>query len=94
MPHACCISCARKPAHNTHVSCQSAFVLPAPFPDLDIPPSNFKFVGVTNDVMSPEGLHYITLFMSVVLPADAVPINAEPDKCEGACCRLDSLCES
>jgi ADP-ribose pyrophosphatase YjhB (NUDIX family) len=49
---------------------------------LAIPPKTFRFVGVTNDVMRGEDLHYITLFLAVDIPADAVPINVEPEKCE------------
>ncbi len=56
-----------------------------PFADLDIPASGYKFVGVTNDVMGPEGLHYITLFMSVIISPGVEPVNAEPEKCEGVC---------
>ena len=52
---------------------------------LKLPASDFRFVGVTNDVMRDEGLHYITLFTAVNIPADAVIVNAEPTKCDGAC---------
>jgi ADP-ribose pyrophosphatase YjhB (NUDIX family) len=51
---------------------------------LAIPSSKFRFVGVTNDVMRGDDLHYITLFLAVNIPADAEPVNAEPDKCERA----------
>eukprot|EP00282_Hemiselmis_andersenii_P015765 CAMPEP_0114125694 /NCGR_PEP_ID=MMETSP0043_2-20121206/9436_1 /TAXON_ID=464988 /ORGANISM="Hemiselmis andersenii, Strain CCMP644" /LENGTH=166 /DNA_ID=CAMNT_0001218635 /DNA_START=380 /DNA_END=880 /DNA_ORIENTATION=+ len=41
------------------------------------------FAGVTNDIMESEGKHYVDVIMAGVCEADAVPINAEPDKCEG-----------
>ena len=40
-------------------------------------------VATTNDVMSADGKHYVTIFMLVRLPADAAPRNLEPHKCVG-----------
>ena len=38
---------------------------------------------VLNVVDEPTGYHYVTIFMVATAPADAEPVNAEPDKCEG-----------
>jgi len=41
------------------------------------------FAGVTNDIMEDEQKHYVDIIMVGVCEADAVPINAEPEKCDG-----------
>ena len=38
------------------------------------------FLTATNDLF-PEGKHYVTLFVTATVPADAQPILMEPDKC-------------
>jgi 8-oxo-dGTP diphosphatase len=44
-----------------------------------------EFLHVTNDIMEPEGKHYVTIFMVGYLDDnnDTEPINCEPEKCEG-----------
>jgi 8-oxo-dGTP diphosphatase len=44
-----------------------------------------EFLHVTNDVMEPEGKHYVTIFMVGYLDEndDTEPVNCEPEKCEG-----------
>jgi 8-oxo-dGTP diphosphatase len=45
---------------------------------------DLKFAHVTNDIMVEEKKHYVTIFMMgrPVIDTD-VPVNLEPDKCEG-----------
>lgn len=45
---------------------------------------NCKYLHATNDPMSSEGKHYVTIFMTAE-PTDptAIPINCEPEKCDG-----------
>jgi 8-oxo-dGTP diphosphatase len=44
-----------------------------------------EFLHVTNDIMEPEGKHYVTIFMVGYLDdnIDTEPVNCEPEKCEG-----------
>lgn len=50
-----------------------------------VPAERFSFVGVTNDIMPDDKLHYITIFVRATLTAEDVARlkNMEPDKCEG-----------
>jgi 8-oxo-dGTP diphosphatase len=41
-----------------------------------------RFLGVTNDVMVDEGVHYVTVFVRLSVRAGAVPALLEPEKCE------------
>lgn len=52
---------------------------------LELSPSRFTLLTVTNDVMPADGLHYVTLFLGADLtPEEAADIrNTEPDKCLG-----------
>lgn len=52
---------------------------------LSIAPERFAFLGVTNDVMPEDGLHYITVLQRVQLTVDEASSirNAEPHKCMG-----------
>lgn len=45
--------------------------------------SPFRHVATTNDPMSDEGKHYITIFMMAEAPSGLEPINMEPHKCKG-----------
>lgn len=45
---------------------------------------NVRYMTATNDIMSAEGKHYITLFMACEREEDeGEPRNLEPHKCEG-----------
>jgi 8-oxo-dGTP diphosphatase len=52
-------------------------------------PSSLKFAHVTNDIMSSNHKHYVTIFMMGEIIDDTstatnlVPTNMEPHKCEG-----------
>jgi len=52
---------------------------------LRLDPATCSWVGITNDIMTAEHLHYITIFLvAAVTPEQAATvINAEPDKCAG-----------
>ncbi|PSC76064.1 Nudix hydrolase [Micractinium conductrix] len=41
-----------------------------------------EFAYAVNSVF-PNGAHYVTVFCRASEPAGTVPVNAEPDKCEG-----------
>ena len=57
----------------------SALLLPHPKPKPEPDPNQ-----VLNVIDEPTGYHYVTIFMvATVDPADAEPVNTEPDKCEG-----------
>ena len=43
--------------------------------------SNVDFCHVTNDIMSSERKHYVTIFMKATSTQE--PRNMEPEKCEG-----------
>ena len=45
------------------------------------PISNVEFCHVTNDIMSSEHKHYVTIFMKATCTDE--PRNMEPEKCEG-----------
>jgi 8-oxo-dGTP diphosphatase len=53
--------------------------------NLDLEPSSFSVVTVTNDPMPDESLHYITIFVTAeISAAQAARIeNMEPNKCSG-----------
>lgn len=48
-------------------------------------PGRFSMLLVTNDIMSSEGLHYITIFMAADISHEEALAarNCEPDKCDG-----------
>jgi 8-oxo-dGTP diphosphatase len=50
-----------------------------------LPESRFAFEGVTNDIMTAEELHYVTIFLVATLNAaeTAAIVNGEPEKCMG-----------
>lgn len=50
-----------------------------------VPPGAWHVVGVTNDVMAAEDLHYVTVFVAARVGAAALAAleNKEPDKCAG-----------
>lgn len=51
---------------------------------LDLDLNRIEFAHVTNDVMSNEEKHYVTIFMMTRLPPGSpIPTNTEPHKCEG-----------
>ncbi|CAK0862128.1 unnamed protein product [Prorocentrum cordatum] len=42
-----------------------------------------RHVATTNDIMTQEGKHYVTVFMLADVPQDAEARNLEPHKCKG-----------
>jgi 8-oxo-dGTP diphosphatase len=56
--------------------------------------TDLQFLHATNDVMTSENKHYVTIFMGGrPLDATAMPQNREPHKCEGwQAMDLDELC--
>ena len=52
---------------------------------LKVPKESWRFITVTNDVMAADALHYITIFVAAILPAEQHGLlqNLEPDKCAG-----------
>ena len=52
--------------------------------NLDLEPTSIQFGHVTNDIMKSEDKHYVTIFMmGRCSTTNSVPLNMEPDKCEG-----------
>ena len=52
--------------------------------EMDIDLVNIQFAHVTNDIMTDEEKHYVTIFMTgEFADPQAVPVNMEPHKCEG-----------
>jgi 8-oxo-dGTP diphosphatase len=64
--------------------------------EMGITLTDLQFLHATNDVMTIEQKHYVTIFMGG-RPRDetALPRNLEPHKCEGEwqALHIDELCE-
>ena len=52
--------------------------------NIDLDNESIQFAHVTNDIMSDEGKHYVTIFMmGTPVQGSSAPENMEPDKCQG-----------
>jgi 8-oxo-dGTP diphosphatase len=51
--------------------------------ELDLPLRHVQYGHVCNNPMPDDEKHYVTIFMMGRVDPDAIPKNAEPEKCEG-----------
>lgn len=52
--------------------------------NVELDENSLTFAHVTNDIMTAEGKHYVTIFMMATpVEGSSPPENMEPDKCKG-----------